>query len=195
MIISRKSAQNLIEFVVVMPLLVVMIFGIIELSVFWRTVHTVQNMALQATTNGASQIVLEDQTSSSLNDLDCTDGSCFNFAVAKAVNVIQRKQGSLGLSGLTFNCTSSDNDGKRPYSLYKCSSNKTVSVDEEEKPVLELIVDYRNPSKNGMVAQLIYQYRTLFLGASISLISGQTITIIPRNIEISSTKIEQYISY
>ena len=190
----KKKGQNLIEFVFVMPILVIFIFGIIELAMFWRAATTVQNIAVEMASNAANQFVLDNQTSTSTSDIDCSDGSCYNLAVAKALNILQKKEGSLSENSLSFNCTNpSEYGGSVPYALYKCESTETAS---NSKPVMTLYVDYRNPTKNGVVVQLLYQYNSIFKGMSFSLFGrGEDglVVLIPSVFEISSTKVQQYI--
>jgi len=191
---QTRKGQNLIELVFVMPLLILILFGTIELAMFWKTANTVQELAFQAAANAANQLVLDNQDSNDYTDTNCTDGSCFNFAIAKAINTVKKKQGSLGVSNLTFYCKSVDGYGTRPYTLYECNSDQIV-VTDKTLPKLKLVVDYRNPYRNGIAAQIVFQYKTLLLGAKFILPNGKTVTIIPRDLEISSTKVQQPAQY
>jgi len=56
----KKNAQNIIEFVFVFPLVITLVLAIFELAMFYRTVHAVQSVALQAAANASTQIVTSD---------------------------------------------------------------------------------------------------------------------------------------
>jgi len=189
----KKKAQNLVEFVVVFPLIIILIFGIIEIALFWKAVHTVQEIALKAAANAATQIVLDYQTSMDSDDLDCSDGECFNFAAAYAMNIAKDRQGSPSASGIYFTTSFLPHFGTPPYTAYDFVSDNTVSLDGVSEPLMKLSVDYSDPYKKGVIVQLLYWYSPVFYGAEFSLPGGQKITIIPKHIQISSTKIQQYI--
>ena len=177
-----KKGQNLIEFVIVTPLLVVILFGIIELSMFWKTTQNVQEIALEAAEGAAAQFV--------------NDNSNPNPAVTKAVDIVTKRLKSLGLSDVTLaDNPQGDSFGVRPYAMYEYKSNQTRNVDSIDTPIVTFTVDYRDPYTNGVITQLAYQYRTILLGAEFTIPGGRKITLIPRDMEISSTKIQQYINY
>jgi len=185
----KRKSQNLIEFVIVIPLLLIVLFGIIEYAVFWRNAQTVQTIALEAASTAATVIVNDDQTE--------TFGPFFNQAALKAFTVVRTRVKDLGLPDLGFTITNPNGFGKRPYAVYELTSQQTRSVTDESGnqqtlPIIRFIFDYRDPYKRGIVTQLVYQYKTLFLGVEFNLPGGHLIKIIPRDIEISSTKIQQY---
>lgn len=177
-----KKGQNLIEFVIVTPLLVVILFGIIELSMFWKTTQNVQEVALEAAEGAATQFV--------------NDNSDPNPAVTKAVDIVTKRIKSLGLSDITLTDNPQGNTfGVRPYALYEYTSNQVRKVDLVDIPIVTFTIDYRDPYTNGVITQLTYQYRTILLGAEFTIPGGRKITLIPRDMEISSTKVQQYINY
>ncbi len=183
MIMKKRKAQNLLEFIIVIPLLIVIIFGIIEFALFWRTVQTVQGIALEAAAGAASQYVDENGTD--------------NPAVDKAIEIVNNRAGSLGIQKITLK----DQPlaiayGIRPFAFYQYTSQETVSTfSEGDKPVLQVLVDHRDPYQKGIVTQVIFQYQTILMGAEFTLPSGRKVIIIPRDIEVSSTKIQQYNNY
>ena len=192
----KKQAQNLIEFVFIMPLLIVMIFGIVEYSLFWKKSQTVQELALKAAIAASGQIVLGNQTSNDMTN------SFFNPAALQAANLIQSQIGSLGVNNISFNnpvIVSTNTSGTyniaAPYTLYMFTSTIQANTTSGTQPLITLNVDYTDPYDNGVIVQLIYQYTTLFGGMQFSLPNGNKIVIIPSNIPISSTKIQQYINY
>ncbi len=190
----KKKGQNLIEFALVMPLLFVIIFGVIELAFFWRAVHNVQSLALQAASNAATQFVFDDQESTDVYDINCQDGSCFNLAVAKAVNVIEKRQGSLVPQGSDYSCVSRIEYGSRPFTVYDCISDKTVEFEGSTVPAMTMHIDYRDPKKDGLIVQIEHYYKTLFLGASFMSPSGTPVYLLPETIKITSSKVHHYIT-
>ena len=184
----KKKAQNLIEFVMVMPLLIIIIFGIIEYSLFWKTSQTIQEMALKAAIGASTQYVDNTYTSSDMTD------TLFNPAANQTVNIVQKNVGSLGLNNISFENPATIT-GTAPYAFYMFKSTKTTNTSAGTVPLMTLTVDYTDPYTSGVIVQLIYEYRAVFGGAEFRLPNGQNIVIIPKNIEISSTKIQQYINY
>ena len=178
----KRRGQNLIEFIVVIPLLVLILFGIVELSMFWRTAQTAQSIALEAASAAAAQIVI--------------DGSNPNPAVEKAVDVVDKRLGALGVENVALHLQDiGDEFGIRPYAFYVYQSEETRSTNNGVYPLIEFTIDYRDPFKSGIITQLTYQYRTILLGAEFTLPGGRKVVIIPKDIPVSSTKIQQYNSY
>lgn len=194
-----RQGQNLIEFVIVMPLLIVILFGIIEFALFWKTTQTVQEIALAAAAAAASKIVNE--------------GDANNAAVLAARDVVQNRAGSLGISNLQPLTPNPVNGfGNAPFALYEATSQETRrDANGNMQPLIDLTVDYRSPYATytnpatftnnaapvggGIITQLTYRYNTILLGAQFTLPGGTVVTIIPREIDISSTKIQQYSNY
>ncbi|MDD3150393.1 MAG: TadE/TadG family type IV pilus assembly protein [Candidatus Gastranaerophilales bacterium] len=188
----KRNAQSLIEFVFVAPLLIFVLFGIIELALFWKTANTVQEIALQSAISASGQIVDGTQTSTTLMDSE------FNVAAKSALMMMQNRISSLNLNYSDFDLqdfdvTTDTDAGDVPYTIYTFESK---SIDSDvNKSVITLIVDYQNPYTKGICTQIVYQYRTVLLGAEFTLPNGRKISIIPKNIEISSSKIQQYNQY
>ncbi len=180
---KKKKGQNLLEFVVVIPLLIVIIFGIIEFALFWRTVQTVQGIALEAAAGAASQYVDENGTA--------------NPAVDKAIAIVNSRVGTLGSETVTLQDQPlGSNYGIRPFAFYQFASQEKVSTfSDGDKPLMQVLIDHRDPYQKGIITQLVYQYQTILMGAEFILPGGRKVVIIPRDIEISSTKIQQYNNY
>lgn len=177
-----KKAQSLIEFIVVIPLLILVVFGIIEFSIFLRASQTVQQIAMEAAVASSNVYVDENSTP--------------NLAVNEALNVVTKRVSALGLSNITFSEVNLPSSwGEKPFALYKFESDQTRNVDNVDLPLLTFTVDYRDPYTQGVNTQLIYQYRTLLVGIEFTLLNGRKVKIIPRDIEISSTKTQQYVNY
>lgn len=184
----NKKGQNLVEFVFVLPILLIAILSIVEFAVFWRHSQAVQEIALEAAAGAAQKYVEPD---SSINTTKS------NAAVDKALTVFKNRLGALGMSGASFG-SKQVLAGSEPLAAYKYSSTQTENVKGATMPKVELIVDYRQPYEKGVVVQVVYQYVTMFLGLELSLPgtnSTQKIVIVPKNVTISSTKISQYIHY
>jgi len=175
----KKRGQNLVEFAAIIPLLVFLIFSIIEFSMYWATVNAVQGIALNTSTKMASVYVSE------------TSGS--NDAVDKALSLIKTNSKFLG-EEVTFNDISTDIT-TRPFAVYKYESSQTRNTDAGSKPVMTVTIDYRDPYKEGITLQLTYQYRTILLGVKLPIPGKNPIAIIPKDIKITSTKTQQYNSY
>lgn len=189
----KKPAQSLIEVVFVIPLLLIIIFGILEFAIFYRNVNVVEDVATEAAVSAARRFVLDSMSSNNIAD---TSNAGFNSAVTAAMDVVIKRKGALGLSSLTFSYTDLGAVyGSRPYALYQIDSTQTRTINGTATPVVTLMVDYRTPKDDGIMVQLIYQYRTLFAGAELPVLGGPPVVLIPRDIPISSARVREYISY
>lgn len=185
----NKKGQNLVEFVFVLPILIIAILSIVEFAVFWRHSQAVQEIALEAAAGAAQKYV---EVDTSINTTKC------NAAVDRAFTIFKNRLDALGMSGAAFGSKQILANSTEPLAAYKYSSIQTENVKGNTMPKVELIVDYRQPYEKGVIVQVIYQYVTMFLGLELSLPgtnSTQQIVIIPKNITISSTKINQYVHY
>lgn len=173
----KRKGQSLVEFVIIMPIFLVLIFGIIEYALFWRTVHAVQQIALESAVIATNEYVP-------------TSGGA-NLAVDKAADYVKTRTGTLGFSGITFTKTILDNAAEEPYAAYEYKAGTTP----DGGPLIRFTVDYRNPVTRGVITQLSFYYRTIFFGMEFDMPGGRKIVIIPSYIPISSTKIQQYNKY
>lgn len=171
----KVKGQGLIEFVIVIPVLILLILAIVELGLFWKNAQVVQQIALEAAVVAAHENV--SPTASS------------NSAAAAAAKLVQNRVSSLGLKSLVLSRTVIA--GTAPYAAYSYSGGTAPNG----KPLITLIVDYRSPIKRGIITQLIYNYRTLFIGIGFTIPGVKPVVIIPRDIPISSTKIQEYSMY
>jgi len=174
----KKRGQNLVEFAAIIPLLVFLIFSIIEFSMYWTTVNAVQGIALNASAKMASVYVSE--------------SSSVNPAVATAIASITDNSKFLGDKMILSNVFTTSAE---PFTIYEYQSQQKRITNQGEKPVMTAIIDYRDPYKEGITLQLNYQYRTILLGASLPIPGNEPLVIIPRDIEIISKKTQQYNSY
>jgi len=189
----KRPAQNLIEFVFIIPLLIVILFGILEFAMFYRNVNVVEDIATEAAVAASRKLVLDTMTSNNIAD---TSNTGFNKAAKAASDVVMKRKGSLSIPTLTL----AYNDlgtgfGARPYALYEIVSTETRLIDGVATPILTLVVDYRSPTEDGIMVQLIYQYQTLLFGFQLPVFGSEPIVLIPRDIPISSTRIKQYVLY
>lgn len=193
----KKTAQNLVEFVLVFPLLIILLLGILEFGLFFRNVSVVQDIAEEAAVAASRKIVTDTMAcQSSTYVSSCGNLSTFNSAILAATNVVLKRKGSLGINTLSFTYNDLGSTfGNEPYTIYQMDSLENRIINGVVTPILSLIVDYRNPIQNGISLQLVYQYRTLLIGASFPVMGGTPIVIIPRDMAIRSTNVKQYIMY
>ena len=185
----RKKAQNMLEIVLIIPLLLILIFGIMEYAIFQRNVNAVQDIALESAV-AASKYYVDEATLPS-------DPFTENPAVEKAVGIVLNRVGALG-PGRTFTFDYNDMGaafGKRPFALYEFSSQKTVEYKGRNVPRCIFTIDYRDPVNEGVSTQLIYHHTLVLFGLKMQIPGGRTITLIPQNIQISSTQTRQYVHY
>lgn len=201
---KHKQGQNLIEVILVIPLLLIIILGILEYALFQRNVNAVQDIAQEAAV-AASKLYVDPNTCvGAAPPAYCTNPATAydpaeNPAVESARTLALNRVKALGASGITLNY---DNPGtafgQRPFALYKFDSNKTVEYKGETVPLISFDVDYRDPVYDGVSTQLIYHYSLVLFGLEFvipGINQGRRITVIPRNIEISSTQTKQYVHY
>lgn len=194
--IGRKS-QGMIELVLVVPLLIVILLGIFEYSLFQRNVSAVQDIASEAAIAASKYYI--DENSSAIKDEDPYEDD-ENIAVEEARQIVQKRLATLGLpydsDELELKYTPLDSAfGTRPFALYKFSTDKEVEYRGLDRPLISFDVDYRDPKSKGISTQLIYHYNLILCGAAFYLPGGRKIVIIPRSVMISSTQTRQYVYY
>jgi len=186
----KRKAQYTVEFVLIFPLIIMLLFGIIEFGMYYRSVYIVQDIAEEAASVASRQIVLDSMISD-----DITSNS-FNQAAIASRDVVLARAKSLAVAGLVLNYVDlGPTYGKKPFALYEFDSAETKILNGVTTPIISLLVDYRNPSENGMAVQVVYQYKTLFYSLSFPLPGGNVITLLPKDINISSTKVQAYLNY
>ena len=170
---SAHKGQNLVELVVVLPLLVLLILGIIQFGLYWRTFQTIESVAL----DGASL------ASSTVDSLKTAE----NEAKEAAVTVMNDRLQQAGLPTVASSAVGPVS-GTEPNALYQ----STAVVNPND---LQITIDYRNPSSNGVIVQVVYGYRPILAGTRIPIPGGEPINIIPEFVEVSSSQIQQYNTY
>ena len=175
---KNDIGQNLVELVVVLPLLVLLILGIMQLGLYWRTFQTVESVALEGSNVAASTIdnyATEDGTTAT------------NEPVMAAIDAINSRMAMAGLPQVAA-ADVVPVSGTSPNCLYQ---NAAVVNPRD----VQITIDYRNPTANGVVVQVVYGYRPILAGTRIPVPGGSPINIIPSFIEVSSSQIQQYNTY
>ena len=187
---TGKKSQNLIEVILIIPLLLIILFGIIEYSVFQKTVSTVQDIAEDAAIAASKYYV--DPTSGPFAGVYTTTE---NPAVNAALNKVRIRTHVLGLNfnNYAYNDLGSA-FGKRPFALYEFDATDTITYKGNSVPILIFTVDYRDPMYEGVSTQLIYYYHLMLMGLKLG-VPGREITIIPDIIQISSIQTREYVNY
>lgn len=170
--LRTHKGQNLVELVVVLPLLVVLILGIMQLGLYWRTFQTIESVALEGANVAASTVD--------------TLGTPANEPVIAAVDAMNARLAMAGLATVGAGTVSAT--GTEPNALYQSPAAATPGS-------MQFTIDYRNPTANGVVVQVVYGYRPILAGTRIPVPGGTDITLIPSFIRVSSSQIQQYNTY
>lgn len=190
--IGRKS-QGMVELVLILPLLIVMLLGIFEYSIFQRNVSAVQDIASEAATAASKYYVDENKEIVQNSDYSSVE----NIAVEAARKIAHKRLVTLGIPtnvGLMASILGSA-FGIRPFALYRFESYKKVEYKGTIQPLVSFDVDYRDPKGKGVSTQLVYHYNLILFGVSFHLPGGRKVVIIPNNIRISSTQTRQCVYY
>lgn len=174
---NKVNAQNLVEFVFVLPILIFMTLCIFELALFWQDVNTIYSLNTEINANAA----LVDTKSLVL-------GSHCPAAIF-AKNIMEAKAPIVSMTKPTFtiNMAGADYGSTEPFVLYKITSDTMVNG---VNPLATVWVDCRNPFENGITTQIEFFHKTLIMQASIPRFDGEkAIEILPKNIYIASSKL------
>lgn len=179
--LTKYPAQNLIEFIFVLPVLLFLTLVIFEVALFWQDVNSVYNLNAEINAN----VALSDYRNMSLGST-CS-------AATKAKEMLEAKDSMISLTNPTY--TKTIVDGKEPFSLYKYSAGK-LNISGVTKPQIALWVDCRNPFEDGITTQLEFFHKTIIIKATIPrLDSKEGIVVIPENIFIASPKLNTIRQY
>jgi hypothetical protein len=181
--IKNRSAQNLVEFILVFPLLIFLTLVIFEVALFWQDVNSVYNLNEEINAN----VALVDNSNLNLGD------SC--PAAGKALDILKKRDSMISLNDPTY--TKSTLDGNEPFALYKYSSTSSINANGGAKPQVALWVDCRSPFESGVTTQLEFYHKTLIMHASLPNFSNQEepIVIIPDSVFIASPKLNTVRQY
>lgn len=175
------SAQNLIEFTFIFPIVIVLTVVIFEVALFWQEVNAIYNLNAEINAN----VALSDTAGMNIGDT-CT-------AATKALDIMQKKSSMISLTNPSFKKTILD--GSEPFALYKYWAN-SITVGGATKPQIAMWVDCRNPFEDGIMTQLEFYHKTMIVKASIPRFDGEpAIEIIPEHIFIASPKLNSLRHY
>lgn len=175
-IFKRVKAQNLVEFVFVLPILIFLTLVIFEVALFWQETNAIYNLNAEINANAA----LVEPYGMALGD------TC--KAAKAAADTFQTKASLVSLTNNTL--TKTILDGNEPFALYKYVSGTTVTAGGVTKPQVALWVDCRNPFENGVTTQIEFYHKTMIMKASIPRFDNEPpIVIIPANIFVASSKL------
>ena len=168
----KKQGQNLIEFIFVLPTLILLTLAIFEVALFWQDLNSIYALNTEINANAA----LIDTKNMVLNT-PCS-------AATNGLAILEAKSSVISMSDNTY--TKNILDGKEPFAMYKYTSATTVAG----KPQIALWVDCRNPFENGITTQIDFYHKTLIMKASIPRYdSPDPIVIIPDNVFITTPKL------
>jgi hypothetical protein len=169
------SAQNLIEFIFILPILIFLTLIIFEVALFWQDVNAIYNLNAEINAN----VALIEPAGMPLGST-CS-------AATKALDILERKDSMISMNNPIYSKTTLD--GQEPFALYKYSANM-ITVGGNVKPQITLWVDCRNPFENGITTQLEFYHKTVVIKATIpSFDGGDGIVVIPENIFLASPKL------
>jgi len=173
----KKPAQNIVEFIFIMPVLVIFTLAIFELALYWQDVNAVYSLNNEINAN----VALVDLKDFNMGDV-CP-------AVSVAQSILEQKDSSITLNNPVYNVLPSQSGifpDAEPFALYKIESNTQVNGN----PQVSVWVDCRRPFENGIVTQVEFYHKTVVMKASIPRFDKpEPIVIIPDNIFISSPKL------
>lgn len=170
-----KRAQNLVEFIFILPILIFMTLAIFEVSLFWQDVNSVYSLNTEINANVA---------------LIAPKNMVMGQTCAAAVEgrkILEERDSIISLNNPTYSTTTID--GNEPFALYKIFS--TNNITGTSNPQISLWVDCRNPFENGITTQVEFYHKTLVMKASLPRIDqpNNPIVIIPEDVFIASPKL------
>lgn len=175
--LKKFKAQNMIEFVFILPLLLFITLVIFEVALFWQEANAIYNLNNEINANlaliGTSNMQL---------GTSCT-------AATKALEILKKKDSGISLSSNIY--TEEVLDGQAPFALYKYHTPNSITDNNGvSKPQIALWIDCRNPFEEGFTSQIEFFHKTIVMKATIPRFDGgEKIEIIPENIFIASPKL------
>lgn len=170
--ISKRLAQNIVEFAFVFPILIILTLAIFEVAFFWQDVNAVHSLNNEINANAALidiQGIMMGQT--------CPGAQ-------SSVDTLKLKDATITMTHPQY--TKEILNGEEPFALYKFDSDIKI----KDKPLVSLWVDCRNPYEDGVTTQLEFYHKTIVMKASIPRFdSPEPIVIIPSDIHIVSPKL------
>ncbi|MBP7212233.1 pilus assembly protein [bacterium] len=194
----RKKGQNLVEFVLVFPMIILMTLCIFEIAFFWQDVNMIYSINTQINARAA----LVSPREMSAGDVCPAAQTAVELMHAKtpmeALVKPQFKKTILDGAKMpkTDSTTGTNTITNEPFALYKYTSTATVTTKDGTQPVATLWVDCRNPFEDGIITQIQFYHKTMIMHASLPNFKDNTpIDIIPENILITSPKLNTLSHY
>lgn len=182
---SSSRAQNLIEFMFILPILIFMTLVVFEVALFWQEANAIYDLNNEINANLA---------------LISTDGMRLGTqcsAADEALAILERKDGGISLSDNTY--TENILDGQEPFALYQYTTPNTVTDNTGvSKPQISMWVDCRNPFEEGFTSQIEFYHKTVIIKATIPRFDSRpagvaqkdwVLEVIPDDIFIASPKL------
>lgn len=190
---DKRFAQNLIEFIFVLPILLFLTLVIFEVALFWQDVNSVYNLNAEINANIALLDYTELQSGVVCPAVDENKPN-------SAISILKNKDSMISLTNPTYTRTvevvnkisqgvvNKISQGAEPFALYKIYSNNIV--ESKGKPQISLWVDCRNPFEDGVTTQIEFYHKTLIMKASIPRFDkGEPIEVIPEHVFITSPRL------
>lgn len=176
-----KPAQNLIEFIFILPILLFLTLVIFEVALFWQDVNSIYDLNAEINAN----IALSDNSGMVMGNT-CT-------AATDALKILEKKDSMISMNNPTY--TKNILDGNEPFALYQYAANP-INVEGVMKPQIALWVDCRSPFEGGVTTQLEFYHKTIIIKATIPRFdNGPPIVVIPDHIFIASPKLNTIKQY
>lgn len=177
---QKKNAQNLVEFIFILPILIFLTLVIFEVALFWQDVNSIYNLNAEINANAA----LLSYSNLSLGDV-CPAADDTAKQPKSAINILKAKDSAISMSDQTY--TKTVLDGNEPFALYKYTAG---GVSGQTNPQITLWVDCRNPFEDGVSTQIEFYHKTLIMKATIPRFDKpQGIVVIPDTVFIASPKL------
>ncbi len=137
MTLTKKTGQNIIEFVFVFFVTMSIFLSIIELSLYWCAKYSIANIANEISAN----VQIASQNSKSVDKI-----------IESAQNSLKKSAGLLNLESSSFSLSGSNDS-------YQIKSNFT----KNGQSALVVFVDIRNLKNSDICTTVAYNYSGIFL--------------------------------
>ena len=179
--VNNRSAQNLVEFMFVLPIILFMTLCIFEAALYWQDVNAIYNLNAEINANTA----LAD-TKNMIDGAECT-------AAATALAFFEKRDSMISINNPTYSKTITD--GVEPFAMYRFTS-PDITMGAVTKPQISLWVDCRSPFEKGITTQIEFYHKNVILEATIPRFDGgEPIVVIPNNLFIASPKLNTLRQY
>lgn len=181
--LNHLKAQNLIEFVFILPMLIFITLVIFEVALFWQDVNSIYNLNAEINAN----VALLNYSGLSLGTV-CPAADEGN--PNSAISILKKKSATISMTDTVFSHDIRDGSSE-PFVLYRFYGGNTITAtDGETVPQIQLWVDCRNPFEDGITTQIEFYHKTLVMRASIPRFDKpDPIVIIPDKVFIASPKL------